>query len=177
MPPNLSLGRLRSFGLGLSLAAIFVIPFGSVAAGEVSPTEACEFFLGQGLEDVVFSSAPAAASQRHWRHLASDPIEKGLAVPRYLEVAAKYLSQAVDSTGTGSFIGRVHLQGQISCLVDVVDKRVLTISILASTEVGETADFSLLFPEFDLAPGPRVKITAPTQRVIEVGNNIHGGKY
>lgn len=158
------------------LTAVFIWAFGAqgVAAENTTPEYACLFFfdyLGKGVDD----RREEFARQRVTRIVDfGDPKSSMFGLPRYLMILwPRGLAESGPIQPNGDFVHSDNVAFSMTCLVDIIDLRVLTIEINTGVRRGEVLPIS---PARDGTPRGRAAVDAG-EYTINVGNSVTRGLY
>ncbi len=148
--------------LAFSIVVSCAIP--NLAFAEPTPEEACAFFLPTLIHPKVSIGSPVVG-----------PIDFKK-VKTSLERYSQYVSENIFIemlTNKGNGNSELHgiATAKVHCTVDIVDRRVLEITVGGGTACGTTVTDER-YPQ-----GYKVKIQPVASQTIAIGNAVHKGKY
>lgn len=158
-----------------TIVAIFILVFATLksASANTSPEEACIFFFeyfGDGIRDARSEFADQRVSGEV---VFGDPERATLALPRYLRI--NWPDGIASSGGVmrDRFVVQDNLAFSIECIVDVVDSRVLQITVDWGRRIGEVLPIS---PRNDGTERSREALSAK-RYTINIGATFMQGRY
>lgn len=159
----------------IAASLIWVLGAQGSIADSTTPEEACLFFFdvfGSGIPD----HREAYARQRVTRDIEfGDSVAETFGLPRYLRIVWPWgITKSGPVRPNGEFVHEDNIAFLLECIVDVVDRRVLTMNIDWGRKAGEVLPISPA--RVDGAEREREAVPAGAY-TISVGNTVMRGLY
>ena len=143
------------------IALLLVMQSASAANADVSAEDACMFFVGEP------ELAPFGDEVSFQPLIGLQFVDAGTKLERYRTLVAEDVMQTFGALTREGFQVRGTISAQVSCLVDVIDRRVIYISVQGGRSVGKMIE----------ADTGRRTVREAKSVVIDVGGKSHWGKY